>query len=103
MNASYRHRSYERGRARRFALGLLASVGMAAVLLTALHFTSPHARPRTLDDMPPTSAVSNARAKPPVQRGALVLGAATFHEDADLRDAAREPDPSARAVAAYEH
>jgi hypothetical protein len=106
MNVKYHHRRpHERGRSRRFALGLLASVGMALLLLTALYLSIPHGHTRPLDELAPTGSVgtSGTGTSSSTASGTSTTGtgSATFHEDADLRHLAPEPDPSAAAVAAY--
>ena len=105
INAKHHHRQHQRGRSRRFVVGLLASVGMALVLLAALYLSAPRAHTGTLDHLPPTGAGSTSAA---LSSGtgtgsgaAAVSSSATFHEDADLRHLAPEADPSPAAVAAY--
>jgi hypothetical protein len=110
MNVTHHRRQHERGRSRRFALGVVASAGMAIVLLAALYLFAPHAHTSTLDRLPPTGATGVRAAALASGTGidagtgaaaTMVKGSATFHEDADLRRLAPEPDPSAAAVAAY--
>ena len=107
INANHHRRQHERGRSRRFALGLLASAGVALVLLAALYLSAPRAHTGTLDRSPSTvagtidhAALSSGTGAGP-GTAAMGGGRATFHEDADLRHLAPEPDPSPAAVAAY--
>jgi hypothetical protein len=105
MNADRLSGRRQRGVGRRFLLAELAAGGLALVLLVALYLATPPSASRSLDKMPPTSAVASlpersgpAAAEP---HHHVRVGDATFHEDADLKDVPVEPDPSPRAVASY--
>lgn len=105
MNAIRIRRGHQFGAGHRYLLAEIAAAALAAVLLSALYFSTAHSSSQSLDKMPPTSAIAKAQesqervAQP--ARGPIVLGGATFHEGVDLKDAEVEPDPSPRAVAAY--
>ena len=105
MNAIRIRRGHQFGAGHRYLLAELAAGALAAVLLSALYFSTAHSSSQSLDKMPPTSAIATAHESrdrvAPSARGPIVLGGATFHEGVDLKDAEVEPDPSARAVAAY--
>jgi hypothetical protein len=111
MNVKHHRRQQEHGRSRRFALGLVGTAGMAVVLLVALYAAVPPAHRGTPDHRQPTGATGGAPALLSSGTGTNVgiaggtaaagVGSMTFHEDADLRRLAPEPDPSAAAVAAY--
>jgi len=100
-----RHRQRQLGRSRRFTLGLLGSAGMAVVLIAALYLSAPHARTDTPEaGLPTRTAGSQGVLSSGTGAGTgagLGPGSATFHEDADLRQLAPEPDPSPAAIAAY--
>jgi len=107
MNVQHSRRSIQRGRSHRFAMGLLATAGMAGVLFAALYLSTPHAHTGTLDRH--ASAASPSAGSQVLGSGtgtsnvdaAVGAGSATFHEDADLRHLQPEPDPAPAAVAAY--
>jgi len=101
MNAIRHSSSRQHGRANRYWLGGLAAAALAGVLLLAMHITAARNRSDALDRMPPTSAVAATSAPKVGLHGGMVLGGATFHENADLEGVPAEPDPSERAVAAY--
>ncbi|RQP23688.1 hypothetical protein [Piscinibacter terrae] len=90
-----RRRPVREDRDRRITRGFVASAGLAAVLLCALHLTQPSAKWQSLDNLPPTSAISVAVAQKDVHHAALVMGAAAMQADADLADARLGASPMA--------
>jgi hypothetical protein len=81
MNRHHR-RPVREDRDRRITRGFIASAGLAAVLLCALHWARPSPKWESLDTMPPTSAI--AAVHKDSHRSALVMGAAAMREDAAL-------------------
>jgi len=105
MNVHRSHPQHQRGRSPRFTLGLVATAGMALVLLAALYLAAPTANTSTLERPPATAAagtdVLSSGTGTSNVNAAVGAGSATFHEGVDLSHLPPEPDPSAPADAAY--
>lgn len=91
----HRRRPVREDRDRRITRGFVASAGLAAVLLCALHLAQPSAKWQSLDKLPPTSAISVAVAHKDVHRAALVMGAAAMQADAELAGVRLDDSPMA--------
>ena len=81
--------------ARRLLPGGIGAIVLAAALASALYFITSAQGSQMLDTLAPTGAVDKTA---PVPSDA---GAATSHDGVDLSAIPAEPDPSARAIAAY--